>query len=128
VSLRSPLGKVLGSGSAKEGTDHWWQQRVTALALLVLGLWALLSFALLDDFAFATVHSWAASPFNSVMLLLLGVTLAWHSALGVQVVIEDYVHGAFVKVISLIFNKFIHIFLGIAGILAVLKIGLGGSV
>jgi succinate dehydrogenase / fumarate reductase membrane anchor subunit len=127
VSLRSPLGKVLGSGSAKEGTDHWWQQRVSALALLVLGLWALLSFARLDDFAFATVHSWAASPFNSVMLLLLGVTLAWHSALGVQVVIEDYVHGAFVKVISLVFNKFIHVFLGIAGVLAVLKIALGGS-
>ena len=127
MSLRSPLAEVLGSGSAKEGTDHWWSQRVSAVALLILGLWMLVSFARLDDFAYATVHAWAGGPFNSVMLGLLGVTLAWHSMLGVQVVIEDYVHGSFIKVISSIFNKFIHVFLAIAGLFAVLKIALGGS-
>ena len=127
MNLRSPLANVLGSGSAKEGTDHWWSQRVSAVALLILGLWILVSFARLDNFAYATVHAFAGSPFNSVMLGLLGVTLAWHSMLGVQVVIEDYVHGSFIKVISLIFNEFIHVFLGLAGLFAVLKIALGGG-
>ncbi len=127
MSLRSPLASVLGSGSAKEGTEHWWSQRVTAVALLILGLWFVISLALLDSFAYATVHAWAGSPFNSVMLLLLGVTLARHSALGVQVVIEDYVHGQFLKVASLILNKFAHVFLAIAAVLAILKIALGGD-
>jgi succinate dehydrogenase / fumarate reductase membrane anchor subunit len=127
VNLRSPLASVLGSGSAKEGTDHWWSQRLSAVALLLLGSWFLLSLARLDGFAHANVFAWAASPFNSVMLLLFVATLAWHSALGIQVVIEDYVHGAFIKLVSLILNKFAHVVLAIAGAFAVLKIALGGG-
>lgn len=127
MSLQSPLAKVLGSGSAKGGTDHWWSQRVTAIALLILGLWFLVSVSLLDGLTYADLHAWASRTINSVMLLLLSVTLAWHSALGIQVVIEDYVHGPFTKIISLIFNKFVHIFLAIAAIFAVLKIALGGD-
>lgn len=126
MSLQSPLAKVLGSGSAKGGTDHWWAQRVTAIALLMLGLWFLVSVSLLDGYTHANLHAWVGRTFNSVMLLLLSVTLAWHSALGIQVVIEDYVHGPFTKTISLIFNKFIHTFLTIAAIFAILKIALGG--
>jgi succinate dehydrogenase / fumarate reductase membrane anchor subunit len=118
---------VLGSGSAKEGTDHWWSQRVSAIALLILGSWFLVSIASLDGFAFTTVHAWAGHPFNNVMLLLLAMTAAWHSALGVQVVIEDYVHGPFLKLASLILNKFAHFFLGIAAVFAILKIALGGA-
>jgi succinate dehydrogenase / fumarate reductase membrane anchor subunit len=121
------LGQVLGSGSAKDGTEHWWAQRVTAVALLILGSWFLISIMRLDNFAYGSMLGWAGRPFNSVMLLLLSVTLAWHSALGVQVVLEDYVHGSFIKVVTLLLNRFAHAFLAIAAVVAILKIALGSS-
>ena len=127
MSLRSPLSRVLGSGSAKEGTDHWWHQRLTAVALLILGVSFLVSFAGIEDFSQATVAAWVARPSNAILLLLLSVTLAWHSSLGVQVVIEDYIHRPGLKVISLIFNKFIHAVLAVAAVLAVLNVLFGGG-
>ena len=127
MSLRSPLGQVLGSGSAKEGTEHWWAQRLTAVALLILGGWFLYSIMSVDSYEYAAMIDWAGRPFNSVMLLLFCLTLAWHSVLGVQVVIEDYVHGPFIKVVSLMLSKFAHVFLAIAAVVAVLKLALGGS-
>jgi succinate dehydrogenase / fumarate reductase membrane anchor subunit len=127
MSLRSPLGKVLGSGSAKDGTGHWWAQRVSAAALVVLGIWFLYAMQQLADFGIASVTAWIARPFNSIMLLLLLLTLAYHSFLGLQVIVEDYVHGPFVKVISLILNKFFHFFLSVAALLLVLKIALGDA-
>ena len=127
MSLRSPLSRVLGSGSAKEGTEHWWQQRVTAVALLILGLWFAIAIAGLDSFDRVAVAAWAASPFNAIMLLLLAVTLAWHSLLGLQVVVEDYVHGPALKVLSIVLNKFVHVFLAIAAAFAILKVFLGGA-
>ncbi|MDX1404272.1 MAG: succinate dehydrogenase, hydrophobic membrane anchor protein [Woeseiaceae bacterium] len=127
MSLRSPLGKVLGSGSAKDGTEHWWQQRVTAVALLLLGGWFLYAFAGLENFTHTAVSDWAGRPFNSVMLLLLSVTLAWHSALGVQVVLEDYVHAPFIKVLALIANRFVHVFLAIVAIISILGVALRGA-
>ena len=127
MSLRSPLARVLGSGSAKDGTEHWWSQRVTAIALLILGGWFLFSLMRLDGFEHSAMLNWAGRPFNSVMLVLLSVTLAWHAALGVQVVLEDYVHGRFIKVVSLLANRFAHVFLAIAAVIAVLTIMLAGS-
>ena len=127
MSLRSPLARVLGSGSAKDGTEHWWAQRVSAIALLLLGGWFLYSIMRLDSFAHAAMLGWAGRPFNSVMLVSLSVTLAWHSALGVQVVLEDYVHGPFIKVVSLLANRFAHAFLAIAAVVAILTIALGDS-
>ena len=127
MSLRSPLSRVLGSGSAKEGTEHWWQQRVTAVALLILGLWFAIAIAGLDSFDRVAVAAWVASPFNAIMLLLLAVTLAWHSLLGIQVVVEDYVHGPALKVFSIVLNKFVHVFLAIAAAFAILKVFLGGA-
>jgi succinate dehydrogenase / fumarate reductase membrane anchor subunit len=127
MSLQSPLSRVLGSGSAKEGTEHWWQQRVTAIALLILGLWFALAIAGLDSFDHAAVAAWVASPFNAIMLLLLAVTLSWHSMLGIQVVVEDYVHGPALKVFSILLNKFVHVFLAIAAAFAILKVFLGGA-
>jgi len=118
---------MLGSGSATSGTGHWWAQRVTALALLILGGWFLYSIAHLDNFAHSAMLDWAGRPFNSITLLLLGLTLAWHSGLGVQVVLEDYVHGPSIKVVSLLLNRFAHAFLAIAAVVAILKIALGGS-
>ncbi len=127
MSLRSPLSQVLGAGSAKEGTDHWWMQRVTAIALLILGVWFLVSFAGLESYTESDLHAWVASPSNAIMLLLASITLTWHSILGVQIVIEDYVHGPGLKVVSIILNKFVHVVLGLAAVLAILKIVLGGS-
>jgi succinate dehydrogenase / fumarate reductase membrane anchor subunit len=127
MSLRSPLGKVLGSGSAKDGTEHWWQQRVSAVALLILGGWFLYSLMRIDSFTHAAMVEWVGRPFNSVMLLLLSVTLAWHSALGVQVVLEDYVHGPFLKVVSLVANRFAHAFLAIVAVVSILTTALGGA-
>ena len=127
MSLRSPLSRVLGSGSAKEGTEHWWQQRVNSLALLVLGFWFAFAIAGLDSYDHAVVAAWVASPFNSIMLLLLCTTMVWHSLLGIQVVIEDYVHGPGLKVFSLVLSKFLHAFLGIAAAFAILKIFVGGA-
>lgn len=125
MSLRSPLGRVLGSGSAKNGTTHWWAQRVSAVALIILGAWFLLSLQLLPGFEHQQLLTWVGRPFNSVALVLLVATLAYHSSLGLQVVIEDYVHGHFTKIISLILNKFFHIFVAVAAIFAVLKVSFG---
>ena len=127
MSLQSPLARVLGSGSAKEGTDHWWVQRVSAVGLVVLGIWFLVAMLGLDGFDQATIRDWIGRPVNSVLLLLLSVTLAYHSSLGVQVVIEDYVHGPFLKVASLILNRFAHVIVAAAALFAVLKIAFGTS-
>lgn len=127
MSLRSPLGRVLGSGSAKEGTDHWWLQRVTSMALLILGAWFLVSLQRIGSFELGSIHAWIGRPWNSVMLLLLGLTLSYHSSLGVQVVIEDYVHGPFLKVASLIASKFAHVMVAAAASFAVLKIAFGSA-
>ena len=125
MSLKSPVGRVLGSGSAKEGTDHWWMQRVTAVALVALGLWFLAAMAGLDDYDQATVRAFMAAPWNALSLVLLGLALAYHSSLGVQVVIEDYVHGPFLKVAALVLNRFAHIIVAAAATFAVLKTAFG---
>jgi succinate dehydrogenase / fumarate reductase membrane anchor subunit len=100
---------------------------VNSVALLVLGLWFAVAIAGLDSYDHAAVAAWIASPFNAIMLLLLSTTMVWHSLLGVQVVIEDYVHGPALKVFSLVLSKFVHAFLGIAAAFAVLKVFLGGE-
>lgn len=126
MSLRSPLGRVLGSGSAKEGTDHWWAQRVSAAALVLLGGWFVASLLIRPSLQHADVLAWIADPWHGVMLLLLAATLAYHSYLGVQVVIEDYVHGPLVKVVSLVLSKFAHAFVAMVAAYAVLRIAMGG--
>lgn len=128
MGMRSPLGRVLGSGSAKDGTQHFWQQRLTAVALLFLSCWFLLSLLGIAGFSRVDVVRWVSSPWNSVMLVLFSVTLAWHSSLGMQVVIEDYVHGPFVKVVSLMLNRFAHVIVAIASVFAVLRISFGAVV
>lgn len=126
MSLRSPLGRVLGSGSARDGTGHWWAQRVSAVALVLLGAWFLVSLLALPGLQHGDVLEWIGDPWHGVMLLLFATTLAYHSWLGVQVVIEDYVHGPVIKVASLVLNKFAHAFVATVAAYAVLRIALGG--
>lgn len=124
MSLRAPLGRVLGLGTAKDGTDHWWAQRVSAVALIFLGSWFAFSLATSAGFGHAEVVAEIGRPMNSVLLLLLTVTMTYHSYLGVQVVIEDYVHAPGVKVLALLLSRFAHVLLAVAAVFAILKIGL----
>jgi succinate dehydrogenase / fumarate reductase membrane anchor subunit len=118
----TPLGRVLGRGSAKNGVHHWWAQRVSAVALVPLALWFLLSLLALPGFDHGSVTAWTAAPWHAVLLCLFIGTVSWHSQLGVQVVIEDYVHGHGLKVFSLLLVQFAHVLVAAAGIFAVLKI------
>ena len=123
MSMKSPLGKVLGLGSAKEGTEHWWTQRVSAVAMVPLMLWFVISTLTMPGYDYATVSSWMASPVNAVLLLLTAGTLLYHSALGTQVVIEDYVKGA-AKVVTLILVRFVYFVLAAAAAFAILRVSL----
>jgi len=123
-SLRSPLGRARGLGSAKEGAQHFWAQRVSAVALVPLALWFVFSVARLHALNYGEVHHWVASPSVAVTLVLFMSALFYHSMLGVQVVIEDYVGNEGVKLASLLLMKFVHAGLAAACIFAVLKIAL----
>ena len=125
MSLRSPLGRVLGLGTAKDGTGHWWGQRVSGIALTILGLWFAWSLATMPGFDHADAVAFIGQPLNAVLLLLLSVTLAYHSYLGIQVVVEDYVHGHGLRIASLLLSRFAHVFLAAAAIYAIFKIGIG---
>ena len=124
-ALRSPLGRARGYGSAKEGVQHFWVQRVSAVALVPLTVWFVFSVARLPMLSYAGVRHWVAAPSVSVALVLFIATLFYHSMLGVQVVVEDYVAGEGKKLVTLLVLKFAHAAAAAAGIFAVLKIALG---
>jgi succinate dehydrogenase / fumarate reductase, membrane anchor subunit len=125
-TLRSPLGRAVGLGSAKEGVEHWWMQRLTAIALVPLALWFVASVIALAGADHVAVIEWLSGPLAAIlMLLVIGATF-YHAALGLQVVIEDYVHGEGAKFAALVLNKLICFALAVAGIFAVLKIAFGG--
>jgi succinate dehydrogenase / fumarate reductase membrane anchor subunit len=124
MGLRSPLGKVLGRGSAGEGVGHWWVQRVTAVALLPLTVWFGWSLLGLRLQSYEDVRGWLGQPWVAVLTILLVITLAWHSKLGVQVVIEDYVQGKGAKTFLLLLSMFVHVAAAVAAVFAVLLLAL----
>ncbi len=126
MSLRTPLGRVRGLGSAKEGVSHWWAQRVTAVALVPLVLWFTGSMLSIVHADYDSAVHWVGQPFNTVLLVALLVGAFYHALLGLQVVIEDYVHAEGTKVIALLIMKFIMVLLGASAIFAVLRIAFGG--
>lgn len=125
MNLVTPLNRVLGLGSAKRGVEHWWVQRLTAVALVPLGLWLAVALARLEELSHATVTAWIARPLTSILLLLTIATLFYHSHLGVRVVIEDYVHAEGLKVLGLVLSTFAHAALAIGAVFAVLRIAFG---
>lgn len=120
--LRSPLGRVMGLGSAKEGVAHWWAQRVTAVALVPLIIWFVIALIGLTGADRSAVVAWLHAPLPAIATVLMLIAVFYHMALGVQVVIEDYVHSEWSKITLLLINKFVAFVLAAAGIFAVLRI------
>lgn len=126
AQIRTPLARVRGLGSAKEGTDHFWRQRVTAIANLFLILFAVFVVLSLVGASYGDVRTRLSSPFVSVALLMLIVSAVIHMRLGMQTVIEDYIHGEGLKIVLLMLNTFFAIAISVTCILAVLKLSFGG--
>ncbi|WP_020592987.1 succinate dehydrogenase, hydrophobic membrane anchor protein [Kiloniella laminariae] len=122
MSLRSPLARVRGLGSAREGSSHWWAQRLTSLALVPLVLWFVFSVAMMAGADYVEFIDWVHSPVVAGLLVLLISVGLLHSNQGMQVVIEDYIHGEFCKVVALFLSQSVHIVLGLTGVLSVLMI------
>ena len=125
MSLRSPMGRALGLGSAKDGTTHWWAQRVSAVALVPLTLWFVISLLRLRALDYATVRTWLSLPLSSLLAVLLVAALTYHSYLGTIVVIEDWVPSAGTKLLSLLLLRFLYVLVGGASIFAVMHVAFG---
>lgn len=125
MAMRTPLKNVRRLGSAKEGTDHFWMQRVTAVANVFLGLLLVGLIACLAGADHVTVKAALGKPWIALPLLLLVVSSTIHMRLGMQTIIEDYVHREGTKIVALMLNTFFAIFVASAAIFAVLKLNFG---
>lgn len=123
----TPIGRVRGLGSAHEGAHHWLVQRFTAIGNLVLVLFVLASFLLLPDLNYAAVRGWAGSPLPAISLALLVVSTFWHARLGLQVMIEDYVHTPGNKFAVMTLLNFAAVGGAGFGLLSIARIALGGA-
>ena len=123
--LRTPLARARGLGSAREGVHHWWAQRLTAIALIPLVVWFAISLVMMSGADYGAVRAWIGSP-AVMMLLILTIAIGLHHGqLGLQVVIEDYVHGDGSKLALIVAVRFVAVVFGLAAIVAVLRIGFG---
>jgi succinate dehydrogenase / fumarate reductase membrane anchor subunit len=125
MSLRSPLGRALGLGSAKSGTAHWWAQRVSAIALLPLTLWFVFSLLLLPNLDYATARAWLQGATTGFLAILLVGVVAYHSYLGTSVIVEDYVHTEGYKLLGLLLLRFLHVLAAGAAIFSILRVAFG---
>jgi succinate dehydrogenase / fumarate reductase membrane anchor subunit len=120
------IGKVRGLGSAQEGAHHWLVQRFTAIGNLVLTLWLVASFVLLPDMGYATVSKWLAGPVPATAMILLVISTFWHARLGLQVLIEDYIHEAGMKFGAITLLNLAVISGGAFAVFSVARLALGG--
>ncbi len=125
MNMRTPLKNVRRLGSAKEGADHFWMQRVTAVANLFLGLYLVWLIASLAGADYAAVKTALANPINTVLLMLLIVSSTIHMRLGMQVIVEDYITGEGAKIICLLANNFFAILVAAVSVWAILKLSFG---
>jgi succinate dehydrogenase / fumarate reductase membrane anchor subunit len=124
--LRTPLARARGLGSAKAGVHHWWAQRLTAIALIPLVVWFAISLVMMSGAEYEVVRAWIGSPVVMVLLILTIAVGLHHAQLGIQVVIEDYVHSDGFKLALIVVVRFLAVFVGLAAIVAILNIGFGG--
>jgi succinate dehydrogenase / fumarate reductase membrane anchor subunit len=125
--MRSPLGRAIGLGSAKEGVEHWWMQRITAIALVPLILWFVIAVIGLVGGDLETVQNWVGRPLPAILLVLLLIATFYHMSLGLQIVVEDYVHAELAKLALVIVIRLFCFAFAVAGIFAVLMIAVGTS-
>ena len=125
MNRRSQLGRVRGLGAAKSGVSHWWAQRLTALALVPLAVWFVASVAALTGADHGAISAWAGSPLVAGLLILTILATFYHAYLGIQVVVEDYVHHEGAKIASLAALTLAVWALGVACVVAVLKVSIG---
>ncbi|MCG6863765.1 MAG: succinate dehydrogenase, hydrophobic membrane anchor protein [Chromatiaceae bacterium] len=125
MSMRAPLARVRGHGSAKEGAHHWWAQRLSAIALVPLFLWFVASVASVGSADYATAVAWIGSPWNSALLVLLIGAIFYHAQLGMQVVFEDYISTHWLQVTGIILVRFLALLLAAVSIIAVLRTAWG---
>lgn len=125
MSLRSPLAKARNHGSARDGVHHWWHQRLSALLLIALSIWLVLAVQVAAAGDYAAARAWLALPWNTVFAVLFTVTTFYHGQLGLQVVIEDYVHTRWLEVSLQILVKLLALLLATMGTLAILRIAFG---
>jgi len=123
--LRTPLGRVRGLGSAKEGTDHFWRQRLTAVANVPLILFFVGLVVSLNGASYAEVRETLAHPLVALLSVLIVVSALYHMKLGMQSVIEDYIHGEGLKIALVMLNIFFPIVIGAACVFALVKIAFG---
>ena len=123
----TPLGRVRGLGSARSGAHHWWLERLTSVSTLVLFIWLLVSLLRMPQLDYGTVTEWLGSPIAAVPMLLLIVSTFWHLKLGLQVVIEDYVHEEGTKLFTITILNFFVIGAAALAFFSVLKIAFGGG-
>jgi succinate dehydrogenase / fumarate reductase, membrane anchor subunit len=125
MAMRSDLGKVRGLGSAKSGTKHFIHQRMTAVALLLLSVFLLASLLRNVGADYVTMTEWLRQPLVAVLMSALVIVMCWHGKLGLEVVIEDYVHEHGNKIAALLAVKFMSVLGGLFGLFCILKIAFG---
>lgn len=125
MATRSAIGRVKARGSAREGLGHWKMQRLTSIAMVLLVIWFVLSAVSLSGASYEEVRAWLASPFSATMMVLLVVAAFWHAKLGIQVVIEDYVHHEGTLIASLVVLNLAVVALAAACLVAIVKVSLG---
>lgn len=126
MSLRTPLARARGLGSAKDGTSHWWMQRVSAILLAPLSVWFLFFALPMMGTGYADARVWLAQPLHAFLILALVLTVIYHALLGVQVVVEDYIHARWLEVTLLTAIRLIAFLAALATSLAVVRIAVGG--
>ncbi len=126
TDLRTPLARARGLGSARDGLKHWWAQRLTAIALIPLIVWFAISLVMLSGADYAVARAWIGSPLVMVLLILTIVVGLHHGQLGLQVVIEDYIHGDGWKLALIVAVRFVAVIFGLAAVVSILRIGFGG--
>jgi succinate dehydrogenase / fumarate reductase membrane anchor subunit len=125
TDMRTPLGRVRGFGSARSGTEHFWYQRLTSVALVPLSIAVILIVVALLGRNHAAVVQILGSPIVAITMLLFVVSMAYHMKLGMQVVIEDYVHDEAQKFTLLIGNSFFCVVIALSAVFAILKLSFG---